>query len=326
MKYLGEDGLAHLIEKIKESASANITREDINNWNNKSEFSGSYNDLTDTPTIPTKLGELTNDSGYMGCQVFAAPSYTEVFDLETHELGVFYTPSFKQFIYKGTTYSPGAAYKTFYFINNDYTNMTEETVVGYLMGKQGLMSTYLQDYAITVKYNPSTDKMTYSTGTYGSPISFSSFALDTEVDTKIANMQTSLVSFNFINNSSAYDASNEVDIVFENLKNTKGEKLTPSENKEITIGSGVSQVRITIWFNIGNYEASQVPIARVYNNSERVGQFAISCAIANGNSVLSVPNFIVDVSEGDVLKFTFNPNSARAAIRGNSYVIVETVV
>ena len=35
------------------SASAGITSNDISNWNNKSDFSGSYNDLTDKPTIPT---------------------------------------------------------------------------------------------------------------------------------------------------------------------------------------------------------------------------------------------------------------------------------
>ena len=42
-----------------------ITEDDITNWNNKSEFSGSYNDLTDAPTIPTKTSELNNDSGYL---------------------------------------------------------------------------------------------------------------------------------------------------------------------------------------------------------------------------------------------------------------------
>lgn len=39
----------------------NITEVDINTWNAKSNFSGSYNDLTDTPIIPTKVSELIND-------------------------------------------------------------------------------------------------------------------------------------------------------------------------------------------------------------------------------------------------------------------------
>lgn len=34
-------------------------------WNAKSNFSGSYNDLTDKPTIPTKVSQLTNDSNFL---------------------------------------------------------------------------------------------------------------------------------------------------------------------------------------------------------------------------------------------------------------------
>lgn len=36
------------------SPAANITDEDIASWNNKSDFSGSYEDLTDKPTIPAE--------------------------------------------------------------------------------------------------------------------------------------------------------------------------------------------------------------------------------------------------------------------------------
>lgn len=39
----------------------NITAIDIAAWNAKSDFSGSYNDLTDKPTIPTNVSQLTND-------------------------------------------------------------------------------------------------------------------------------------------------------------------------------------------------------------------------------------------------------------------------
>ena len=45
-----------------------ITQEDITNWNNKSEFSGNYNDLTNKPIIPevpTKISELVNDTGFI---------------------------------------------------------------------------------------------------------------------------------------------------------------------------------------------------------------------------------------------------------------------
>lgn len=42
----------------------NIKATDITNWNNKSNFSGNYNDLTNKPTIPSKTSELTNDSSF----------------------------------------------------------------------------------------------------------------------------------------------------------------------------------------------------------------------------------------------------------------------
>ena len=43
----------------------NITEENITSWNNKSEFSGNYNDLTNKPTIPTSTSDLENDSGFI---------------------------------------------------------------------------------------------------------------------------------------------------------------------------------------------------------------------------------------------------------------------
>ena len=43
------------------SAAAGISSSDITNWNGKSDFSGSYDDLTNKPTIPTNLSDLTND-------------------------------------------------------------------------------------------------------------------------------------------------------------------------------------------------------------------------------------------------------------------------
>ena len=64
------------------SAAASITSSDITAWNGKSTFSGSYNDLTDKPTlfsgdyndlsnkptiptVPTNVSAFTNDAGYI---------------------------------------------------------------------------------------------------------------------------------------------------------------------------------------------------------------------------------------------------------------------
>lgn len=47
------------------SAASGITSSDISSWNNKSTFSGDYDDLTNKPTIPTATSDLTNDSGFI---------------------------------------------------------------------------------------------------------------------------------------------------------------------------------------------------------------------------------------------------------------------
>ncbi|MCK4663320.1 MAG: hypothetical protein KAT68_10670, partial [Bacteroidales bacterium] len=47
------------------SVASGITATDTTTWNTESDFSGDYNDLTNTPTIPTNVSDLANDSGYI---------------------------------------------------------------------------------------------------------------------------------------------------------------------------------------------------------------------------------------------------------------------
>ena len=50
------------------NTTVHVTAQDKTNWNAKSDFSGSYNDLTDKPTIPTvptSNTAFTNDAGYI---------------------------------------------------------------------------------------------------------------------------------------------------------------------------------------------------------------------------------------------------------------------
>lgn len=47
------------------SPSASITSSDISNWNNKSDFSGNYEDLNNLPDIPENTSDLVNDSGFI---------------------------------------------------------------------------------------------------------------------------------------------------------------------------------------------------------------------------------------------------------------------
>lgn len=70
--YLTEhQDISHKADKTELHSHSNknvldgITSDKIVEWNNKSAFSGNYNDLTNKPTIPTKVSELTNDEGYL---------------------------------------------------------------------------------------------------------------------------------------------------------------------------------------------------------------------------------------------------------------------
>ena len=65
------------------SAAANITSSDITSWNNKSTFSGSYNDLTNKPNIPDSTSDLTNDSGFITNSVDNLTNYTTTTSLNT---------------------------------------------------------------------------------------------------------------------------------------------------------------------------------------------------------------------------------------------------
>lgn len=63
------------------SVAHGIKSSDITNWNNKSDFSGSYNDLTNKPTIPTvptKLSAFTDDLG-------SSPTHTHSQYLTQHQ-------------------------------------------------------------------------------------------------------------------------------------------------------------------------------------------------------------------------------------------------
>ena len=57
----GEDAHTHSNKVVLDK----ITQAHFDNWNNKSDFNGSYNSLTDKPTIPTRTSELINDTKYV---------------------------------------------------------------------------------------------------------------------------------------------------------------------------------------------------------------------------------------------------------------------
>lgn len=59
-KYVSDDNLLYIWQKIKLLLADKVDKEI-----GKGLFSGSYNDLTDKPTIPSKTSDLTNDSDFI---------------------------------------------------------------------------------------------------------------------------------------------------------------------------------------------------------------------------------------------------------------------
>ena len=58
------DALNNTVTAHTANTDIHVTAADKTKWNNKSDFSGSYNDLTDKPTIPSKTSDLVNDSDF----------------------------------------------------------------------------------------------------------------------------------------------------------------------------------------------------------------------------------------------------------------------
>ena len=63
---LASDIPTNLSQLTDDTTHRLVTDTEKTTWNNKSNFSGSYNDLTNKPSIPTKTSDLTNDSGFVG--------------------------------------------------------------------------------------------------------------------------------------------------------------------------------------------------------------------------------------------------------------------
>lgn len=60
-----------------------ISSSDITTWNGKSDFSGSYTDLTNKPSIPANTSDLNNDSGFITNAVSNLTNYTTTTDMNT---------------------------------------------------------------------------------------------------------------------------------------------------------------------------------------------------------------------------------------------------
>lgn len=80
------------------NTTVHVTAQDKTNWNNKSDFSGNYNDLTNKPTIPTvptNVSDFTNDAGYITSDDISGKTNQSDFTAHTANTTVHVTASEK---------------------------------------------------------------------------------------------------------------------------------------------------------------------------------------------------------------------------------------
>ena len=100
-----------------------VTSTDINNWNGKSDFSGSYDDLTDKPTIPSLIVDtvsttgvvMTSGTDYYGNITLSPPAGYELVSIIVSSIN-FADANFVQYNYAQS------AGKIYYKINCGYNN------------------------------------------------------------------------------------------------------------------------------------------------------------------------------------------------------------
>lgn len=197
-----------LYQPIGDYVSANDIPTKTSQLTNDSGF------ISELPAIPTKTSELTNDSSfatenyvknaiseaelsggdvdpssYVTKQVFYINEAGYVFDLNSKMTGVYYLGKAIKFSYNGVSTSNSYGYyDTFYFVRNDYSNMTDDTVIGVLTGKKETMSdNTIFNSIVTLTYKPSTNTVQYDTSSSRS-YTLRDLAIKSEIPTKTSQL------------------------------------------------------------------------------------------------------------------------------------------
>ena len=178
----------------------NITSAKVTEWDNKSTFSGSYNDLTNKPTIPTVTNDLTNtlksnyDTAYTHSQSTHAPSNAQKnsditkTEIEAKLTGNITSHTHSQYLTEHQSlenYALKSEIPTNYLtsIPSEYITETELTAKGYLTEHQDL-----SDYAL--KSEIPTDYITEIPSEYvtDSELNNKGYATESYVDDTVANL------------------------------------------------------------------------------------------------------------------------------------------
>ena len=115
-------------------------------------------------------------------------------------------------------------------------------------------------------------------------------------------------------------------IQFNNTDAQIGNGLTVSSTGVVKVGAGISAVRISYYLNLANSNNPQVPIVHILKNGINLHQSAASIVgNTNSNFPLTIANYIVEVSENDLISIEISGNTANVTIRNGSFMTIESI-
>ena len=115
-------------------------------------------------------------------------------------------------------------------------------------------------------------------------------------------------------------------IQFNNTDAQIGNGLTVSSTGVVKVGAGISAVRISYYLNLANSTNPQVPIVHILKNGINLHQSGASIVgNTNSNFPLTIANYIVEVSENDLISIEISGNTANVTIRNGSFMTIESI-
>ena len=300
------------------SPSANITNQDIDNWNSKSEFNGDYNDLSNKPTIPTKTSDLVNDSGFL----------TGDIDLDlSSKQDVLVSGENIKTINNQSILGPGNI--TIEGGGIAELPVASENVLGGI--KVGENLTITEDGVLNAVGGGIAELPVASEDTLGGVKIGNGLVISEDGTLNLEELVAHDTSALVLSRSENLTVTNSTDwapIAFNNVDVKIGSNITVDETQTYAakIGAGLEYVKVSMYLNLGAYADGQVPLVQIHKNDVSITQYAITCQKAWGNDLLTISNYIIPVQEGDIISLKAKGNNNDLMIRTYSLMVIEEYV
>lgn len=115
----------------------------------------------------------------------------------------------------------------------------------------------------------------------------------------------------------------ESTIVFDTAELNFNSGFTLTDGTAKTNNTWCTYVKITAYLNFKPSAVGQSVTVRLYKGSTVLNQYAVSCEDQNGNMSLTIPDYVVATTAGDVFKITVASSNDAFTVRPNSYIAIE---